>query len=57
MALRNFDLSGVIFKLWAYNRASKSVGSEAVNLFMFSMLNNLTKDWQKTDICGNLVFI
>ena len=57
MALRNFDLSGVIFKLWAYNRASKSVGSEAVNLFMFYMLNNLTKDWQKTDICGNLVFI
>ena len=49
--LTYFD-SGVIFELWAI---FNSISSKGMNL-KFSVLNNLTKNLQKTDICGNLLF-
>ena len=47
--------SRVIFERRVILRAYNSVGSKGMNL-KFSMLNNFTKDVQKTDIQGNLVF-
>ena len=59
MTLRNFDLfqhgGGGGFGLWPFFIAYSPGGRKAMNL-TFSLLNDLTKDWQKTDICGNLCF-